>query len=152
MRTCFQGAFVGFVPGPIDVAGDGFRGRLTPGHECFAPICSDTSFCRLARSLLILSSLPTLDRRSLFDLTPNARATGDEWPPQRHGALFSAGACGLTTRLALMTQHTALAARLPRFFFRPLMRGALRVRSPAALPGDLALLVWVHRRKSALLR
>lgn len=78
-------------------------------------------------------------------------AAGDEWPRQHRGALFSADACALTRRLALMTQHAAFAASLPRLFFRPLMSGALRMRGFPALTGNLALLLGVHRRKPALL-
>src|SRR6185369_3936509 len=42
---------------------------------------------------------------------------------------------------------TALAARRARFLGRPLVSGPLQVRGPAALAGNLTLLVRGHRRK-----
>src|SRR6188474_247631 len=42
--------------------------------------------------------------------------------------------------LAAMARHPALASGFPRFFARPLVRGALLMRGLAALAGYLALL------------
>ncbi len=49
-----------------------------------------------------------------------------------------------------MTRQSAFAAGGLRFLPRPLVSGTFFVRSTAALAGNLALLVAVHRRKSAI--
>src|SRR5262245_20364262 len=50
-----------------------------------------------------------------------------------------------------MARHPALAASLTRFLAGPLVRRAFLMRGLAALARNLALLVAVHRRKSAIL-
>ena len=61
------------------------------------------------------------------------------------------GSPPLCCLLAAMARHPALAAGFARFLARPLVRGALLVRRLAALARNLALLVAVHRSKSAIL-
>lgn len=48
-------------------------------------------------------------------------------------------------------RHAALSAGFTRFLAAPLVSGALQVRRPAALAGDLTPLGPVHRRKTAIL-
>jgi len=50
-----------------------------------------------------------------------------------------------------VTRQSAFAAGSLRFFSRPLVSGAFFVRGAAAFAGNLALLVPIHRRKSAIL-
>jgi hypothetical protein len=52
--------------------------------------------------------------------------------------------------LAPTARRPAFAARLPRFFARPLVRRALLVGRPATLAGNLALLIAIHRGKTAI--
>src|SRR4051812_3564693 len=47
-----------------------------------------------------------------------------------------------------MTRHAALAARLPRLFRRPFVRGSLLMRCLAAFAGNFALFASIHRRES----
>ena len=51
---------------------------------------------------------------------------------------------------AAMARHPALAAGLTRFLTRPLVRRPFLVSGLAALAGDLALFVSIHRSKSAI--
>lgn len=51
---------------------------------------------------------------------------------------------------ALVRRETTLAAGFARFLTAPLMRASLLVRHPAALAGNLTLLVRIHGRESAI--
>src|SRR3712207_3149344 len=53
------------------------------------------------------------------------------------------------TAAAAAADLTALATGLTRLVGRPLVSGALFMRRAAALAGDLTLLLWRHRRKTA---
>jgi hypothetical protein len=67
--------------------------------------------------------------------------------PRRRSAIMPV----LFRRFALMTRRAPFATGLSRLFSRPFMRGSLRMRGFAAFAGNLALFIWLHRRKSPTL-
>ena len=69
----------------------------------------------------------------------------------RTGAAAHVLALAVALTTSAMARHATLASRFPSFLARPLMGRALGMRRLAALAGDLALLLPVHRGESAIL-